>query len=174
MGRNVEGSGRGWFRGTVWTFTGGDWGNPRKSSYRPRIWTLNILSSKQGSRPPALDVQEWAGHVICHMCIVLDRVAANLFTFWSRNVLQRLFCRCPEHRSCHGMSRWVQAVWRARWDDRRRTSCPQNVTTVSEVSHNTVGLFPYTALTLRLLMSYIYGAPILDVSRLHTTTQHSR
>ena len=29
-------------------------------------------------------------------------------------------------------------------------------------------------LTLRLLMSYIYGAPTLDVSRSHTTTQHSR
>jgi len=28
--------------------------------------------------------------------------------------------------------------------------------------------------TLRLLMSYIYGAPIFDVSRSHTTTQHSR
>ena len=33
--------------------------------------------------------------------------------------------------------------------------------------------FP-SVLTLRLLMSYIYGAPILDVSRSHTTTQHSR
>ena len=32
------------------------------------------------------------------------------------------------------------------------------------------------SLTLTLLMSYIYiyGAPILDVSRSHTTTQHSR
>jgi len=30
------------------------------------------------------------------------------------------------------------------------------------------------SLTLRLLMLYIYGAPILDVSRSHTTTQHSR
>jgi len=29
-------------------------------------------------------------------------------------------------------------------------------------------------LTFRLLMSYIYGAPILDVFRSHTTTQHSR
>jgi len=29
-------------------------------------------------------------------------------------------------------------------------------------------------LTFRLLMSYIYGPPILDVSRSHTTTQHSR
>jgi len=30
------------------------------------------------------------------------------------------------------------------------------------------------ALTLRSLTLYIYGAPILDVSRSHTTTQHSR
>ena len=30
------------------------------------------------------------------------------------------------------------------------------------------------SLPLRLLMSYIYGAPILDVSGSHTTTQHSR
>src|SRR5215475_4538260 len=29
-------------------------------------------------------------------------------------------------------------------------------------------------LTFRRLMSYIYGAPILDISRSHTTTQHSR
>ena len=29
-------------------------------------------------------------------------------------------------------------------------------------------------LTFRLLLSYIYGAPILDVSRSYTTTQHSR
>jgi len=30
------------------------------------------------------------------------------------------------------------------------------------------------SLTLRLLMSYIYGTPILDVSRSYTTTHHSR
>ena len=29
-------------------------------------------------------------------------------------------------------------------------------------------------LTFRLLMSYVYGSPILDVSRSHTMTQHSR
>ena len=29
-------------------------------------------------------------------------------------------------------------------------------------------------LTLRQVMLYIYGAPILDVSRSHTTTHHSR
>ena len=38
------------------------------------------------------------------------------------------------------------------------------------------GLVGEKELTLRRLMSYIYiyGAPILDVSRSHTTTQHSR
>ena len=48
--------------------------------------------------------------------------------------------------------------------------------------HNTCVGYPTLTiyLTLRLLMSYIYiyiyiyGAPILDVSRSHTTTQHSR
>ena len=30
------------------------------------------------------------------------------------------------------------------------------------------------SLIIRLLMSHIYGAPILDVSRSHTTTHHSR
>jgi len=36
------------------------------------------------------------------------------------------------------------------------------------------GLSDSKYLTLRLLISYIYGAPILDVSRSHTTTQQSR
>ena len=36
------------------------------------------------------------------------------------------------------------------------------------------GHVSWIKLTLRRLMSYIYGAPILDVSRSHTTTQHSR
>ena len=35
-------------------------------------------------------------------------------------------------------------------------------------------LIVISVLTLRVLMSYIYGAPILDVSRSHTTTHHSR
>jgi len=42
------------------------------------------------------------------------------------------------------------------------------VQTTSTIFHKSVQL------TLRRLMSYIYGAPILDVSRSHTTTQHSQ
>jgi len=43
----------------------------------------------------------------------------------------------------------------------------QNKSSPHTLSHN-------ISLTLRSLMLYIYGAPILDVSRSHTTTQHSR
>jgi len=62
-----------------------------------------------------------------------------------------------------------------------------SVTRLPSHFHNHVNLFFVTLLcrmfaklqkkillTLRRLMSYIYGAPILDVSRSHTTTQHSR
>ena len=43
-------------------------------------------------------------------------------------------------------------------------------------SDDVKGRVQLAELTLRRLMSYIYiyGAPILDVSRSHTTTQHSR
>jgi len=39
---------------------------------------------------------------------------------------------------------------------------------------STSQVYSQAYLTLRLLMSYTYGPPILDVSRSHTTTQHSR
>jgi len=41
-------------------------------------------------------------------------------------------------------------------------------------AHGRVEVNLHTFLTLRRLMSYIYGTPILDVSRSHTTKQHSR
>jgi len=50
-------------------------------------------------------------------------------------------------------------TWRIRW-------APNNASK-GQMGFN-------SGLTLRRLMSYIYGAPILDVSRSHTTTQHSR
>ena len=40
--------------------------------------------------------------------------------------------------------------------------------------HSHMSSWPGLLLTRRRLTSYIYGAPILDVSRSHTTTQHSR
>ena len=51
-------------------------------------------------------------------------------------------------------------------------SCFELFILLSEARFSCTGVTLY--LTLRRLMSYIYGAPILDVSRSHTTTQHSR
>jgi len=61
-------------------------------------------------------------------------------------------------------------------EDEERCGCPKvtrtevNIIAVVDVVKNNRRI----ALTLRRLMSYIYGAPILDVSRSRTTTQHSR
>jgi len=58
---------------------------------------------------------------------------------------------------------------------------PTNIcyVTFTRANHKILGLqvsstWISNILNFRLLMSYIYGAPILDVSRSHTTTQHSR
>ena len=62
-----------------------------------------------------------------------------------------------------------------RRDIRRRWAASNTCTTTlpSEIVREFT-VCSKTVLTLRRLMSYIYGALILDVSRSHTTTQHSR
>jgi len=54
-----------------------------------------------------------------------------------------------------------------------RATCPAHFIILDLITQIIFGE-EYSSLTLRRLMSYIYGAPILDVSRSHTTTQHSR
>jgi len=50
-----------------------------------------------------------------------------------------------------------------------------SVLTIKSWLRNLVNYYKaFVNLTLRRLMSCIYGAPILDVSRSHKTTQHSR
>ena len=55
----------------------------------------------------------------------------------------------------------------------KRTTFTSKSILIQSSLHWALGYFSRD-LTLRRLMSYIYGAPILDVSRSHTTTQHSR
>ena len=55
-----------------------------------------------------------------------------------------------------------------------RLEFSMSVTPLKLLSRKRYVYFYPTGLALRLIMSYIYGAPILDVSRSHTTTQHSR
>jgi len=51
---------------------------------------------------------------------------------------------------------------------------PRIVHLLARLYKNVLKNIYLSCLTLRRLMSYIYGAPILDVSRSHTMTQHSR
>jgi len=51
---------------------------------------------------------------------------------------------------------------------------PAGKTDAAKIFSKALETTPKGALTLRRLMSYVYGAPILDVSRSHTRTQHSR
>ena len=59
--------------------------------------------------------------------------------------------------------------------EKTQRSAAVNLTENSVCTVQQVGpVIRNSTLTLRLLMSHIYGAPILDVSRSHTTTHHSR
>ena len=69
------------------------------------------------------------------------------------------------------------------WVDARAVMRPENKKNLNDTIRNRTRNLPacsLSALTLRLLMSYIYiyiyiyGAPVLDVSSSHTTTQHSQ
>ena len=57
---------------------------------------------------------------------------------------------------------------------RLRYVSPQSKSVLCTTSRRLSDMTDVIHLTLRRLMSYIYGAPILDVSRSHRTTQHSR
>jgi len=106
-----------------------------------------------------------------------------------RRVLYRILGSIHESKSPHGIPR-------SRWEDKYNMHLQVKGWSVDSINplnpelnpicfllallgaHNFlhVSRIRVKLLTFRLLMSYIYiyGAPILDVSRSHTTTQHSR
>jgi len=76
------------------------------------------------------------------------------------------------------VARRIQTKWQTdrRGDITTRISIyyVSNAPKINSLEKTHMNLKVHKSLTLRRLMSYIYGAPILDVSRSHTTTQHSR
>jgi len=73
--------------------------------------------------------------------------------------------------SVHSMVLWLEHKHDNILQSHRNNTANHECTVHQDIIQRT--LFEGT-LTLRRLMSYIYGAPILDVSRSHTTTQHSQ
>ena len=74
------------------------------------------------------------------------------------------------HTHTKGVSRLK--TYHKNWYFRVHTQTGQQLKTKEE--YKALQFAVLTILTLRSLTLYIYGAPILDVSRSHTTTQHCR
>ena len=129
-----------------------------------------------------------------HMCTSSGELIVSV-----RHLVYVTLCRWPSgmqtcvpdghlHRDIYQTSYWYNwfSWWRAHgcskhvenWNKHTRKRTVHQVGYLKEL-HSESYSSPYKSrnavcLTLRLLMSYIYGAPILDVSRSHTTTHHSR
>jgi len=109
---------------------------------------------------------------------------------WSCLKMTGSFLRCDEEPATKGDNiKWKQATpsysqCKNQWKVQCSIAYTKETTLLILHTHNyvcvlmlndlTVYVYSRLILTLRRLMSYIYGAPILDVSRSHTTTQHSR
>ena len=81
---------------------------------------------------------------------------------------EKQLCLCDAWYFCY-------SVWMSVWYAYQTDIHIFNPWLISNLMHKIlIYLHIIHLLTLRRIMSYIYGAPILDVSRSHTTTQHSR
>jgi len=102
-------------------------------------------------------------------------LSANLYDIyhcciqWKTDDGQR---NCPKHVEFHSKNKFEKLVHVVGFIIRKFITMHghMNIKQTNEISV----FVPTYWLTLRLLMSYIYGAPILDVSRSYTTTHHSR
>ena len=84
----------------------------------------------------------------------------------------------PSHLISYKQIVWAQSNMRPFWGrgggGERGINWLVTIYVLAIVVNMRIFVLLFSVLTLRRLMSYIYGAPILDVSRSHTTTQHSR
>jgi hypothetical protein len=79
--------------------------------------------------------------------------------------------RTKQSETLRRIKRGIDYWWRKQGSIQNLLQFPASPTETQHETHKAHGRIN---LTLRRLMSYIYEAPILDVSRSHTTTQHSR
>ena len=127
-----------------------------------------------------------------HYCLSSSNQRLNLVHRTSDiKITYHYLCGCTEENQTNPITWPMYKTGMCRMEARHVTATP----TIRDESVNVMNTIHYLALkiiwifksvsanvhhkvtpclTLRRLMSYIYGAPILDVSRSHTTTQHSR
>ena len=148
-----------------------------RGCYPPRI----KLSGCEANNSFRCRVQEWMD-LYFRSFIFLDGV--HRYNFTVQILLQQKAMPCHANREGPGFSYRVTGKWLLLSDCYLVTVInPLNpelnpicyLLAVLGAHHFLhVSRIRVKSLTFRRLMSYIYGAPILDVSRSHTTTQHSR
>ena len=128
-------------------------------TFRYDIWQFPSLATTYISIMNCYYTLESSGDTIqyrqCTYDVIMRRVCATIVAVGKQWVLHNLcVCVCSlKYPACNAHAPYCHL-----WPD--------------PVFYNI--FFHIFSLTLRWLISYIYGAPILDVSRSHTTTQHSR
>jgi len=117
-------------------------------------------------------------HVLYHrVCISRALVVCHLITWMELIVMETGRRLCPESHECYILSLLLfqLQIYKVNpLNPELNPICYLLALLAHHFLH--VSRIKVKSLTLRLLMSYIYiyGTPILDVSRSHTTTQHSR
>jgi len=160
-------------------------GNMWKNSHWQQTWGFTWLEMHQLEYPPN---SSWYWVMERHLNTQTQDVTNSHATFATLSALLmnwRQTCSRTSTTITDDMSDSVKGLsWPRKmivsihWTYRFKTCCQQtaehtSLLTSSWILHRLCSI-QWSFLTLRRLMSYIYGAPILDVSRSHTTTQHSR
>jgi len=138
-----------------------------KRNTGPKKW---IFNSNKSSSHRALSVNNyspWQIRMMKYPARQLDMTSVKLAMFKKKTQI-------PTDESHNSVIHSFRTMWRQQRIARNCERSYQVIITSTPHKQRCVHSQNTGSLTLRRLMSYIYGAPILDVSRSHTTTHHSR
>jgi len=156
-------------------------------SFSHSIWSCWALSPSKYSPPHFIHRSQRFFQFWKHSwnaCFGILRSSASEFSLNSSTRLKSSSCQDGYQRGEEKEVHWSKVWWGRRLGDKRCLMFGEKFTDQKRGMNRSVVMMAqplspphqafFSSLTLRRLMSYIYGAPILDVSGSHTTTQHSR
>jgi len=155
---------------------------PPVHTKRLTITLMKLKSCNSSLRMLLLRISVYVKLVLQYKLFILDTYHPDLYSYVSKDVSIRHFLRSQKGSTSEIV--WETLIYNfhihALHLDIIKVFYSPNDAQVNCLKNN-IKIYIKTApdtnrciLTLRRLMSYTYGAPILDVSISHTTTQHSR
>ena len=148
-----------------------------------KVWRHNPITMTTGNRSKhgltsqigGHDNDVWHtplrdSHQMCGSCCITNTRPSDLPLLWNRTVTCVYFC----HNNAFCISGYFKLPWPLNPLKPELNPICYLLALLGFHHFLHVSRIRVKSLTFRLLMSYIYGAPILDVSRTHTTRQHSR